>query len=483
MLEIAKWVGLLCPAHQVEFLYHPSENLNPGDLKHCKAVPLSRPVRDPLRDLSAGSAANASPSVLLWGPEPLSGFSALPEDSNGSSKPFSTRLAFFAGSGKGEAPLTLIHADPRPTEPTIDPVPPDPTGGIFTGSIKADHDPQPSMWPIHSRGAEITANFVRGILEGRSPSPRAFLYPVIAMVEPTRRCNLACPMCPVGSGRTGKTEDMPFEGFQKVIDELAPFLIHLTLHNYGESFLHREIYSMIRYAKDRGIPDVHVSTNGHFLDPSRLVDSGLDQIMISLDGITQEVYARYRVRGRLDRVIKNIRSLSREKKRRRTGRPLMELQFIIMRHNQDQIEGFRKLAAELGADRIRLKTFNLQMSGPEGHDRGLEFLPTRREYTRYEDTHGLILKKTLEENRCKWPWERVVIDSDGRVVPCCNDFKAAYSMGNVFHQSFEEIWFGRKYNRFRKNILRRWRRIPLCASCPVPSRKDLSFEIVELTEK
>jgi len=239
---------------------------------------------------------------------------------------------------------------------------------------------------------------------------------------------------------------------------------------------------MIAFAKKEGIPNVNISSNGHVLDPSRLVDSGLDEIMISLDGITQETYATYRRGGRLERVVDNIRALDAEKRKRKTNKPLMELQFIIMKHNEAEMEGFRNLAAELGADRIRFKTFNLQMSGPGRCDTGVEFLPTDTEYSRYEDAQGQILKRHLEENRCRWPWERVVINTDGHVVPCCNDFDSQYSMGNVFREPFRDIWFGSKYNQFRKTILEGWPRIPLCTNCPVPNLTDLSFERMERTQ-
>ncbi len=364
-------------------------------------------------------------------------------------------------------------------EPSLDPTLPQPEKGIFTGFVTLDHKERHSIWPLHSRGAEVAANLVKNLLQGKPLFSNAFLYPVTAMIEPTRRCNLACPMCPVGSHRTYRAQDMSLEGFRKVIDEMAPYLIHLFLHNYGESFLNKDFYPMIEYAKKEGIPDVNVSTNGHFLDPSRLIDSGLDEIMISLDGITQETYAMYRRGGKLEKVIENIRGLDEEKKKRQVEKPLMELQFIIMRHNQDQLDRFRELAAELGADRVRFKTFNVRMSGPEASEMGAEFLPTHTAYTRYQDNRGRVLKSHLEKNRCKWPWEWVVINSDGHVVPCCNDFNSAYSMGNVFEQSFHDIWFGTQYNRFRKSILKRWRKIPLCIECPVPSRSDLSFERVE----
>lgn len=483
-LEILKWVHRVCPQHPIRLFYHPPDDPGFEDLRDVEILPVPADCSledDPFPEARATGASKVSPTVILWGPDPISGspgrlFNGLPFTTA-----FSSHLRLHA-CGKDEenaSTLTLIHGDPKPMEPTLNPSTPEANNSMFTGFIAIDQREENAIYPIHSRGAEVTANLVKNILWGKPVHSEAFLYPTVAMIEPTRRCNLTCPMCPVGSNRTVQSQDMPRDRFRKIIDELKPYLIHLFLHNYGESFLHRDIYQMIGYAKKEGIPDVNVSTNGHVLDPARLVDSDLDEIKISLDGITQETYAQYRRGGRLEKVLENIRGLVKEKRRRRTIKPLLELQFIIMRHNQNQMDGFRELATELGADRIRFKTFNVQMSGPEACQRGAEFLPTHPEYTRYQDRGGRFLKKHLEENQCKWPWEWVVINSDGHVVPCCNDFDSHYSMGNIFKDSFQDIWFGPKYNRFRKNILKRWRKIPLCTHCPVPSLADLSFERVE----
>ena len=426
-------------------------------------------------------APSSSPTIILSGPDPIGGSEIDLVDGSRFGETFSTGLqGDIGGEELGKRwDLTLIHADPWPTDPILKPTVPASESRIYTGFIETEPAERDGPWPIHHRGAEVTANLLKNLIHGRPPSPLAFLYPVTAMIEPTRRCNLACPICPVGGGRTHPIRDMPFEQFQKIIDQLKPFLVHLTLHNYGESFLHKDIYGMIRYSKGAGIPDVNVSTNGHVLDPSRLIESGLDELMISLDGVTQDTYAAYRRGGRLDKVIGNIRSLQEEKAKRRSQKPLLELQLIIMRQNQNQVADFRKLAAELGAERIRLKTFNLQMSGPAVSEAGLEFLPTHRMFTRYRDSHGRVLKNQLEKQRCKWPWDSVVINSDGGVVPCCNDFKGRHTMGNVFKQPFDEIWFGTRYNRFRRTMIEQWRNIPLCAGCPVPDRARLSFERIE----
>ncbi len=483
-LEILKWIRILSPQIPCKLFHDPSDSIGLDGIEGVETLPISAAPPfggDELPEDLTRNIERIAPRIILWGPDPVDG--SLKSYHSPRPIPFSSRLRYMGkAEAKKELTLTLIHAEPNPKDPTLRPIPLNADDAIFTGFVAVDHMTKNTIWPIHTRGAEVTANLVKNISYGRSLCPDAFLYPIIAMIEPTRRCNLACPMCPVGSNQTYQAKDMPLDRFQKILDELKPFLIHLTLHNYGESFLHRYIYEMISYAKKEGVPDVNISTNGHIIDPSRVVDSGLDEIMISLDGITQKTYATYRRGGRLERVLENIRALDAEKRKKKTQKPLMELQFIIMKHNEGEIDGFRDLASGLGADRIRFKTFNLQMSGPESCETGVEFLPTDTDYTRYEDTQGRILKKHLEENRCKWPWERVVINTDGHVVPCCNDFDGRYSMGNLFSTPFRDIWFGSKYNRFRKSILKEWRKISLCANCPVPSFADLSFERLETTQ-
>jgi radical SAM protein with 4Fe4S-binding SPASM domain len=485
-LEIVKWVRRLCPNDPITLFYHPAGEANLAGLGDIEALPVQAVLSgegNALPEAIATRLSNISPLLVQWGPDPV--VEPVERTLTGS-KPisvFSSHLRFHrdsTGTQNGSG-FTFIHGDPNPAEPRLRDTMAEGEDGIFTGSIPIEEEEQNRIWPLHSRGAEITANLVKNILRGTPVSSCAYLYPVIAMIEPTRRCNLTCPMCPVGNQTATHGQEISFEHFQKIISEVAPFLIHLTLHNYGESFLHHDIYAMIAHAKAEGIPDVNISTNGHFLDATHLIDSGLDEIMISLDGITQEIYAAYRRGGRIEKVIQNIRALVREKIKRQAEKPRVELQFIIMKHNQHQMEEFRLLAKDLAVDRVRFKTFNLQMSGSDVCDTGLEFLPIQRELTRYNDDQGRILKTSLQARRCKWPWERVVIQSDGQVVPCCNDFNGSYAMGNVFEQPFHDIWFGAKYNQFRKTMLKKWRGIPLCTDCPVPSLADLSFERVEST--
>jgi radical SAM protein with 4Fe4S-binding SPASM domain len=289
--------------------------------------------------------------------------------------------------------------------------------------------------------------------------------PFMLMLEPSSLCNLHCPLCAVGAGKLTRPQgNMSLEAFRMVLDEMTPYLIHLTLWNQGEPFMNPQLLEMIRYAKARKMV-VLTSTNGHFLDnrqqAEQLVSSGLDDLIISLDGITPETYQGYRKGGDLDRVIRGIRQVVRTKKRLRSSRPYIELQFLIMRHNQHQIEDFRRLAKELGVDKISLKT--LQVETPQ---QARLYLPRRSAHRRYRLRNGTVQLKGGLRNNCRWIWFCPVINSDGTVCPCCFDKDNLFPLGNVFNSHhLKDIWHGTRYRDFRRHILTSRDRTPMCQNC------------------
>jgi MoaA/NifB/PqqE/SkfB family radical SAM enzyme len=295
--------------------------------------------------------------------------------------------------------------------------------------------------------------------------PVAWGRPFMLMLEPTSRCNLHCPLCAVGAGKLTRPQGhMPLEQYTRILNDMGPYLLHLTLWNQGEPFLHPRLIEMIEYAKARKMT-VLTSTNGHFLnDPEtaeRLVRSGLDDLIVSLDGISPGTYQGYRKGGDLGRVLEGIRTLVSAKKRLRASRPLIELQFLIMRHNEHEIDSFRELAGELGADRISLKTLQV-----ETLQEARTYLPRRRSLRRYRLEKGAIRLRGKLHHRCRWIWFCPVIDSDGTVCACCFDKNHTMPLGNAFNgRPMAEIWQGPSYRSFRARILAARDRIELCRNC------------------
>jgi radical SAM protein with 4Fe4S-binding SPASM domain len=225
---------------------------------------------------------------------------------------------------------------------------------------------------------------------------------------------------------------------------------------------------MVRYAKSKKIY-VSASTNGHFLTPENVkntVGSGLDKLIISLDGTDQETYSQYRVGGNFDKVVEGIREIIRQKKETRSGSPKVILQFLVLKSNQHQVKDIKQMGRNLGVDRVVLKTAQFY-----AYKEGNPLMPDDLKFSRYkkknEDTEGRPkygIRNRLPDH-CFRMWSSCVVTWDGTVVPCCFDKDAAYKMGNVKEEAFLDIWKNEEYRVFRKKILSSRKSIDICTNC------------------
>ncbi|MCK4695036.1 MAG: radical SAM protein, partial [Candidatus Cloacimonetes bacterium] len=173
-------------------------------------------------------------------------------------------------------------------------------------------------------------------------------FPPVVMIEPTNICNLKCPLCPSGNGTLKRKKGyMEFSTFKKVIDEIKDKSFMVVLWNQGESYLNKDFLKMVKYASDNGLFTL-ASTNANIdLQTEETVKSGLDSIIISLDGTTQETYNKYRVNGELNKVLENVKNLVKTKKKLKTKSPLIRWQFLVMKHNEHEIPKIKDFAQSL----------------------------------------------------------------------------------------------------------------------------------------
>ena len=288
--------------------------------------------------------------------------------------------------------------------------------------------------------------------------------PWAASIEPTNNCNLRCPQCPTGMQViTRKQGFLELDSFRHFIDKLTTSLIHLTLYFQGEPFMNRQFIEMIREARSRKI-FVTTSTNGHFLDKETaqdIVDSGLNHLVISLDGLDQETYANYRIHGKLRKVKEGIENLVLAKKEKNSLLPLIELQFLVMGHNEHQISEAKLFARKSGADFITFKSAQVYTFEKED-----SILPKQSRYSRYQKNSDgkWVIRKKLK-NSCHRIWRSCVVTWEGEVVPCCYDKDASYSAGNLNSNSLKEIWNSDQMQDFRKKVFRNRSGIDICANC------------------
>jgi len=288
-------------------------------------------------------------------------------------------------------------------------------------------------------------------------------YPFAISVEPTTSCNLRCPECPSGLRSFSRPTGMlGYDFYKDVIEQCAPFISYLILYFQGEPYLNPDFFRFIKYASKKNIYTI-TSTNAHFLDDEQArltVDSGLDKIIISIDGTTQETYEKYRIGGKYDKVIDGIQKLVYWKKQLNKQNPLIVLQFLIFKSNQHQIHEMKLLSKELGVDQLNFKTAQIY-----NFQKGSNLIPNESRYSRYKKVNGEYVIKNNLHNKCWRMWSSSVITWDGKVVPCCFDKDAKYILGDLINCRFLDIWNNSHQLKFRKQILISRKDIEICKNC------------------
>ncbi len=273
--------------------------------------------------------------------------------------------------------------------------------------------------------------------------------PYSLYVDPTNFCNLRCPLCATGQGGNFKQKGkLELFLFRKIIDELSPYLYNIRLFNWGEPFLNEQIFEMIAYATQKNIGTI-VSSNFNIFNSSnahRLIDSGLDHLIISLDGTTQAVYEKYRVGGDLNKVLENIRMLVSAKKEKESLLPFIEIQFLVMRHNEHQIDEMKEIASDLGVNHVSFVPIFVNVKSKKQREK---WLPSNPEFSRY--SYIKWQDKFLQRGKtCDWLYRLAVMDWDGTVLPCCHYTESGISFGSISEKSFRDVWNGHEFTEGRR---------------------------------
>lgn len=290
-------------------------------------------------------------------------------------------------------------------------------------------------------------------------------YPVTISFEPTTSCNLRCPECPSGLREFSRPTGMlKKDFFRETIDDIYKELLYLTFYFQGEPYLNPDFLEMVKYAHDKGIYTA-TSTNAHYLTDEKAkktVESGLDRLIISIDGTTQDVYQSYRVGGKLDKVLEGAKNIVKWKKELKSKTPFVFFQFLVVKPNEHQIEEVKQLAKEIGVDQVRFKTAQVYDFENDPN----QLIPTIDKYSRYKkDKNGNVSSKSGLQNQCWKLWHSNVITWDGLVVPCCFDKDATHQLGNLKGQSFKDIWQNDNYKQFRRELMTSRKNIDICSNC------------------
>jgi radical SAM protein with 4Fe4S-binding SPASM domain len=257
-------------------------------------------------------------------------------------------------------------------------------------------------------------------------------FPVNLDIEPTEACNLKCVMCPTGFHGAADTRMIDMGLTRRLIDQAAAhgtYSVKLTFR--GEPALHRGLVEMVRYAKQKGIPEVQFTTNGTPYTEAKiraLVDAGLDRVIFSIDGADKATVERIRVGLDYDRVVDTIRTFHRIRGERGGPKPFIRVQMVRTRDNRDQVETFIEQWTPW-VDDIRINDVT---------DRG------------QGDHMAVGDQRPVARRRCPQPWQRMVVSSDGTVVPCCLDWNKAWVIGDAAQESLAAIWRGPRMEAMRQ---------------------------------
>lgn len=288
--------------------------------------------------------------------------------------------------------------------------------------------------------------------------------PYAASIEPTTACNLGCPECPSGLKQfTRPTGKLDLKLHEKMLDQLGKQLFYINYYFQGEPFLHPQFLDLIKVANKRKIYTA-TSTNAHFINKEKaedIVNSGLDRMIISIDGLTQDTYEQYRRQGKLEKVLEGTKHMVEAKKKLGSKTPHLIFQFLVVKPNEHEVDDVFKLGKEMEVDEVRLKTAQLY-----DYENGNPLMPSNEKYARYrKNKEGKYVPKYHLKDHCWRMWSSTVLTWDGKVVPCCFDKDAKHVLGDITKTSFKQVWSHPQYQTFRKQVFTDRKSIDICQNC------------------
>ena len=251
---------------------------------------------------------------------------------------------------------------------------------------------------------------------------------------------------------------MNFGLFRKIIDECGPYIYELSLFNWGEPLLNKEIFKMIRYAKKFKIK-VIISTNLKKFDGvicSELVQSGVDVVIVSLDGASQQSVSKYQTGNDFEKIIANMEKLVGYKKQLNTAIPSVQWRYLVNSCNEHEIDKARLISKKIGIDELSLNKFRCDMgselllNNKEQFANVKKWLPQNESLSMYD--YSREEKKKNKLNHCRWLWFQSSINWNGSVSPCCAVWDEKFDFGNLSDNRFAEIWNSAKYREARKIV-------------------------------
>ncbi|MFH1239733.1 MAG: radical SAM protein [Candidatus Diapherotrites archaeon] len=287
-------------------------------------------------------------------------------------------------------------------------------------------------------------------------------YPLKLSFDPSSICMLKCPLCPTGQQKNGRTlGKMDFEKYKKIVDETAPYLYEIDLNNWGEPLLNENIAKMVEYAHKKRIKtSINTNLNVKLSEKQvgELINAGLDQLYVSMDGITQKTYEKYRKKGDLKTVMDNIKRFSKKKTELGVQNPFIVWQFLIMKHNEHELPELKRVKEELGVNKLVKGSLRSDMGDEIFIEDKIKVENTQDYLPRDEGNSRYDYKKKerkLKKEYCHLLWFVAVVNWNGSIAPCCSSYYEKFDFGNAFEQGFGKIWNNEMYQKARHAVAKK----------------------------
>lgn len=307
-------------------------------------------------------------------------------------------------------------------------------------------------------------------------------FPISIFLETTNHCNLSCPLCPTGSRKMKRKKGfLSLRTAEKVFEETAGFVEEIVLSFYGEPFLHSEIISLIKLGKSYK-HKIKLFTNLN-LSPKEgweaFIQSGIDHVVVSLDGVDHDTYSSYRVGGNFSNVITNLKSLLEAKANQDINMPLIEVQMLALKQNERQYLQFIHLCKEFGVDLVKLKFTNL--GDKPTFNLANQFLPLDNNYHYYDELnkvkiHPDLIKKSRDSTCKELYLGPVIISWNGDYILCCRDHSKRVELGSINEKNIWDFWNGKEMSLARENLKKQESRFKMCSTCPALFLSDFSIK-------
>lgn len=304
--------------------------------------------------------------------------------------------------------------------------------------------------------------------------------PLHIQFEFTSYCNLRCPVCPTGTKDLERASmPMPVELFEQAWEETAPYLLTASLWGWGEPLMHPKLGDMLKIAQRHNVATL-LSTNGmplrHEAVRDALIEHPPTTLIVAIDGLTDETNSKYRVGAKLEPILEGMHKLAELKRRRKARFPVLQLRYIVMRHNEHEVDQIEDFARRHEFELLTLRSISLfDSTNAETVQSG--FVPVNELLQPYQYKEGKRLKRP--GFICTMPFWFPSVQADGGVVSCEQDHSGKQLFGKLDGRTgFREIWFSEQAARVRKLVRDEHEKLSFCLNCPYADRptSDCSLE-------